>query len=197
MSWSLFLLLHAGAFGLAAVLARLLLAYRRSGVLPLSLGRTASARGLVAHGFYLWLPLADLLFLLCYALGGDAVAPLWHGGWPPALRWIGAALLLAALVQVVSAQAAMGRDWRMGVDEAAGAGLRTGGPFARSRHPVYLGIRATLLAQLLVTGSWPMLVLWLLSELLVQLQARFEEEAMEARFGQAYRDYCRAVRRWL
>jgi protein-S-isoprenylcysteine O-methyltransferase Ste14 len=42
-----------------------------------------------------------------------------------------------------------------------------------------------------------MLCLWLSAELLVQLQARFEEEAMEARYGALYRDYRAAVRRWL
>ena len=106
-------------------------------------------------------------------------------------------LLAAALVWVVLAQGAMGKSWKMGVDDAADGELCTSGLFAYSRHPVYTGIRVTMFAQLLVIGSWPALCLWVVSELLVQLQARFEEEAMQAAHGALYEHYCVRVRRWL
>jgi len=85
----------------------------------------------------------------------------------------------------------------MGVDDAADGELCTSGLFAYSRHPVYTGIRVTMFAQLLVIGSWPALCIWVVSEFLAQLQARFEEEAMEAAHGALYVRYCARVRRWL
>jgi len=91
----------------------------------------------------------------------------------------------------------MGRSWKMGVDDAADGELCTSGLFAYSRHPVYTGIRVTMFAQLLVIGSWPALCIWVVSEFLAQLQARFEEEAMEAAHGALYVRYCARVRRWL
>jgi protein-S-isoprenylcysteine O-methyltransferase Ste14 len=105
--------------------------------------------------------------------------------------------MAASLVWVVHSQAAMGTAWKMGVADDGTAQLCTEGVFAYSRHPVYLGIRLTMLSQLLVIGSWPMLALWVVSELLVQLQARFEEEAMQIRYGDRYLDYRKKVRRWL
>ncbi len=51
--------------------------------------------------------------------------------------------------------------------------------------------------QFLVIGSWPSFALSAASELLVQIQVRFEEEAMLARFGDRYLAYCERVRRWL
>jgi protein-S-isoprenylcysteine O-methyltransferase Ste14 len=177
---------------------RLALVYRRSGALPLVFGASDSARDFTARCFYVWLPLADLAFVMFYALSGDPGPLLWQG-WPygTAVRCIGTLLLALALAWVVLAQAAMGSDWRMGVDERHEGELLTSGLFACSRHPVYTGIRVTIFAQLLVIGSWPALCLWVVSEPLVQLQARFEEEAMAARHGSAYRNYCASVWRWL
>jgi protein-S-isoprenylcysteine O-methyltransferase Ste14 len=195
--WSFVPLVHALAFALAVV-TRLVLASRRTGAWPLTFGSADSARDFTARCFYIWVPLADFAFVGWCAWSGTAGPMLW-GAWPPAaaLRWIGTVLLTAGLGWVALAQAAMGACWRMGVDDVHDGELLTTGLFACSRHPVYTGIRATLLGQLLVIGSWPSLCLWALSELLVQQQARFEEEAMRARYGAAYLDYCARVRRWL
>lgn len=199
LAWSTISLLHAGVFGASAVAARLLLVRRRTGRSPVSVGRAGSARELNARCFYFWLPLGDLAYLLAWAWRGDPGPALLVAS-PVAmlLRWAGLGLLVVSWCWVVRAQQAMGEHWRMGVDDAAGAGkLYTDGPFARSRHPVYLGIRATLLAQLMVSQSWPMLALCGIGELLAQQQARFEEDAMDAAFGAAYAAYRARVPRWL
>lgn len=196
--WSLVPLIHACAFGLVAVVVRLVLGYRRTGASPVAFGTSDAARDFTARCFYAWLPLADFAFIIFYTLGDDPGPLLWKGlPWADAIRWVGTALLAVALIWVALAQAAMGTDWRMGVDDRHDGELLTSGLFARSRHPVYTGARVTLFAQLLVIGSWPALCLWVVSELLAQLQARFEEEAMAARHGTRYREYCATVRRWL
>jgi len=196
--WSLLPLVHACAFGLVAVAARILLVYRRTGATPIAFGAGDSARDVTARCFYVWLPLADFGYVLSCALRDDPGPLLWPDmPWTDAVRWTGVGLLSVSLAWVVLAQASMGRSWRMGVDDGDGGALQTSGLFAVSRHPVYTGIRVTLFGQLLLVLSWPGLCLWIAAELLVQLQARFEEEAMEARHGALYRDYRRAVRRWL
>jgi protein-S-isoprenylcysteine O-methyltransferase Ste14 len=184
ISWSLFPLLHACAFGFAAVLVPMALAHRRTGASPFAFGGTDSARDFTARCFYLWLPLADFAFVAFYAWRGDPGPMVWGGfAHAEAFRSLGAVLLVLAMGWVVLAQAAMGSEWMMGVDDRHAGRLLTGGLFAWSRHPVYTGIRATLFGQLLVVGSWPALLLWALAELLVQLQVRFEEEAMMVRHG--------------
>jgi protein-S-isoprenylcysteine O-methyltransferase Ste14 len=194
MSWSLVPLLHAIVFGGVAGAARLVLVRRHLGTSPLALGAGDSARDFTARCFYAWLPLVDFCYLVVEAIAGLPGPALWKGD---AVRIAGTVLLVAGLAWVAVAQTAMGSDWRMGVDDGARGRLCTHGPFARSRHPVYLGIRVTMLGQLLVVGTWPGLCLWAIEELLVQVQARFEEEAMVARFGDAYQAYRASVRRWL
>lgn len=196
-SWSLILLIHACVFGLVGVLFRLVVTFRRTGKVALSFGRSDSARDFTARCFYGWLPLVDFAGILYYAYAHNPGPLLWSGSSADALRWIGTALLWISLAWICLAQSAMGRDWKMGVDDRHDGALLTSGVFARSRHPVYLGIRVMLFGQLLVIQSWPALCLWLVSEILVQLQARFEEEAMVARHGNRYGAYCSAVRRWL
>lgn len=196
-NWQLLPLFHAAVFGVAAVIVRVLLAWRQSGASPFAFSGADTARELTARCFYVWMPLADLLLVVFYGASGDPGPLLWADWYRhDTLRWIGAALLAVSLGWVVASQAAMGRHWKMGVDHAGGALLVTG-PFALSRHPVYTGIRAMMLGQLLVIGSWPMFAVWLLSEMLVQQQARFEEAAMGASHGSNYAAYSAAVRRWL
>lgn len=196
--WPLILLIHACTFGFFAVVLRLALTLRRTGAVPLSFGRSDAARDFTARCFYVWLPLVDFAGVLFYAYTRNPGPLLLSGsGAADALRWIGAALLGMSLVWICLAQSAMGSSWKMGVDDRDDGELFTTGMFARSRHPVYTGIRAMLFGQLLIIASWPALCLWLISELLVQLQARFEEQAMMTRYGARYAAYCASVRRWL
>lgn len=198
MTWPLLPLLHAALFGLGAVLLRIVRSWRSTGRSPVAFKSADTAHDFTARCFYLWLPLADLLYVLVYACSGNA-GPMLNET-VSKLTWLriaGLLLLVLALVWVLLAQASMGRHWKMGVDQDSSGALCSSGLFALSRHPVYAGIRATMLGQLLLIGSWPMLCLWLLCELLVQLQARFEEAAMLRVHGELYGDYCARVARWL
>jgi protein-S-isoprenylcysteine O-methyltransferase Ste14 len=197
MFWRVIPLVHAFVFALVAVVGRIVLVAARERKNPLTFMLADSAREYIARCFYFWLPAADGLYLIVYAVlgGGPALArfPLDHE-W---VRWLALVWMGAALGWIVLSQAHMGASWRMGVDDAAHAELMTSGPFAVSRHPVYLGIRATMLGQLLVLDTWPALVFWTVSELLVQAQVRFEEKSMSAHHGERYTAYCSRVRRWL
>ena len=151
----------------------------------------------MARCFYLWLPVIDGLFLAGYGLTrnrGPLVLDIAGLEW---VRWAGVACMGVSLVWVVFSQASMGAAWRMGVDTTTPTDLVISGPFALSRNPVYVGIRGTMFGQLLVVGTWPVLVIWVASELLVQLQVRFEEVHMARLHAQRYAEYCTRVRRWL
>ncbi|TCG10071.1 hypothetical protein BZM27_01055 [Paraburkholderia steynii] len=165
--WRFLPLVHAGVFGATAVAGRMLIA-RTNRHDAVSFSRGDSAHDFVARWF--------------------------DQEWT---RWIGVACMVVALIWVICAQATMGTAWRMGVDTRTRTELITTGPFALSRNPIYLGIRATILGQLLVVGTWPVLMIWVMSELLVQIQVRFEEEHMFRLHAQRYADYCSRVRRWI
>lgn len=76
--------------------------------------------------------------------------------------------------------------------------LLTGGIFRLSRNPMYLAFGGVLLA----IASWlmhpiafvclPIYVLYM-----NRVQIRYEERMLQAKFGDAYQEYCTRVRRWL
>jgi protein-S-isoprenylcysteine O-methyltransferase Ste14 len=106
------------------------------------------------------------------------------------LRWTGFPIGVAAVAGVALSQRAMGRSWRIGVDQERHTGLVTSGPFRYARHPIYscfvlllLGV-ALLVPNLLACGA----VLTVL--VFVQVQARAVEEPWLLReHGEAYTAY--------
>ncbi|MGE3173841.1 MAG: 4a-hydroxytetrahydrobiopterin dehydratase [Planctomycetota bacterium] len=132
-----------------------------------------------------------------------AVAGLHHG--LPSPRWVpyqarlaGPALALAGVLLVV---------WGAGLLHRRGTGVRPftpatalvpQGPFRFSRNPIYLGLIAIVAGAALGSGTpwpWPIVVAFAL--LLDRRFVRREEQFLAERFGDAYAQYRRAVRRWL
>ena len=118
------------------------------------------------------------------------------GGWPRALAGVGLVGLGAAGVR-----AAM-RQFR-----AAGTNIETDRPsetvvttglYARSRNPIYVSLALILVGLGLAVGS-----LWVLALVVpFLLVLRFgviarEERYLSRKFGEPYRAYTAAVRRWL
>jgi protein-S-isoprenylcysteine O-methyltransferase Ste14 len=75
--------------------------------------------------------------------------------------------------------------------------LMTGGPYAFSRHPMYVGELALWLGWAVLYGSIPVLIGFAVLAALVGLLAPREERALEAKFGEVYRRYKARVPRWL
>lgn len=76
--------------------------------------------------------------------------------------------------------------------------LCTDGPFRFSRNPIYLGdwfIFAGV--SLLLNTLWPLVFAPLIWVMLRFGVIRHEEAHLEAKFGDAYRDYTTRVRRWI
>jgi protein-S-isoprenylcysteine O-methyltransferase Ste14 len=116
---------------------------------------------------------------------------------PDAVGWWIAGL---ASVGVVGCQLAMGRALRVGLEEAgpmAPLALTTSGPFAWSRHPVYL------FSMLFLVGEWTWNPCLACALCVVALMLGFHGLAVEedlslgARFGGAHAEYAKRVRRYL
>jgi len=71
------------------------------------------------------------------------------------------------------------------------------GPFRLVRHPVYSGDLALWLGATLGTLNVLLLVLWPLYLVGLSAEASAEEELLQAKFGQAYRDYMTRVARFV
>lgn len=75
--------------------------------------------------------------------------------------------------------------------------LMTGGPYAFSRHPMYIGELGLWLGSAVLYGSPAVLVGAVVVFALMRRLAVQEEGALEAKFGDAYRRYKARVPRWV
>ena len=182
-------------FGLALV-GRSLIAWRRTGINPIVWPNDDSIEGYIARAMHA----ATAALLIGFALhGADSSMQL---GWLP---WAGSvpaysagvALFAIALAWVLIAQLQMGASWRIGIDHGRATALIDHGFFAWSRNPIFLGTRVALLAALLMVPTAITLCAAVALELLMQFQVRLEEQHLLQLHGDAYRNYCARVRRWL
>lgn len=76
--------------------------------------------------------------------------------------------------------------------------LVTGGLYRFSRNPMYAGLLILLIGWFFRLGAAsPAVILALFVAAITILQIKPEERALEAKFGEPYRDYKRRVRRWI
>ncbi len=194
----LFLLFYFAVFFLTAFVWRSYLVWKRTGVNPYQLGTTDSAHDFVGRLFRLTM-IVVVVIVVTYAASGSAyqfLTPiLWLGH--PLLTLVGAVLLVLALVWMLIAQAQMGNAWRIGIDADAKTDLVQTGLFAVSRNPIFLSMLVMLLGLFLVLPSAASLAVNVLGAALIHIQVRLEEEHLTRLHGEAYRVYCRRVRRWL
>ncbi len=71
--------------------------------------------------------------------------------------------------------------------------LATTGIRSRVRHPIYLGHLCEILGWCVGTGLVPLYVLAMFAVITGALMVRMEERELEARFGEAYREYQKRV----
>ena len=117
---------------------------------------------------------------------------------PPALRWLGAALVAFLVIPfVVSAQRALGRNVSPTVMTHEDHELVTSGPYRWIRNPLYTAGGLVFTGLGLVAASWFLIAAAALAVTLVRLRLPTEEAELEARFGQEYRGYARRTGRFL
>lgn len=76
--------------------------------------------------------------------------------------------------------------------------LVTSGPFGFTRNPIYLGLATLLVGAGLALGQPWLLIAAVIAGVLINRLVIIEEEHMlESRFGRAWRDYRKKVRRWI
>lgn len=133
------------------------------------------------------------ILAVAWAMRGLVAAPL--GLAVPAL---GNLVFLVALVLVLWAILTMvraGNDPRPDTPDQA---LVERGPFRFSRNPIYLGFVLVALGFALRWGDlWGWMAVVVAHQLLDRLVAVREEPYLATRFGPAYVDYAKRVRRWV
>jgi protein-S-isoprenylcysteine O-methyltransferase Ste14 len=134
-----------------------------------------------------------LQFLL---LGLMAVVGLLDlSGWPievrGGLRGIGVLLVSAGTVLAVFAVTGLGASLTATPAPLPSATLRTGGIYARVRHPIYAALLLITLGWALISSPWCLVLVFLLA-LVLDLKRRVEEEFLTATYP-GYAAYRAAV----
>ena len=113
------------------------------------------------------------------------------------IRVVGLLLSVFAAVANLWAVAALGRYLVPQAVVLTDHKLVTEGPYQFVRHPAYSGDLALFLGSALGTLNVFLLVLWPVAVIGNLVQARIEEQLLEARFGGAYRSYVERTGRFL
>ena len=113
-------------------------------------------------------------------------------------KGLGFALFFAGLVGTLAAQGAMGRSWRVGVDEAERTELVTTGPFAFVRNPIFSAMVAAFAGLALLVPNVAALAGVAALVGAIELQVRFVEEPYLLRaHGKGYAGYASRVGRFV
>ncbi len=123
----------------------------------------------------------------------------WFGQPLSAILFVLGWLMIAAFIALnISAIRAMRRRGTTVRPDRGTDRLVTDGPFSFTRNPLYLAGTMLVLGIGLVLGIVWFLLLAILAAFTVQkLAIEREEKHLQARFGEAYLDYARRVRRWI
>jgi protein-S-isoprenylcysteine O-methyltransferase Ste14 len=111
----------------------------------------------------------------------------------PWARFLGLAILLAATALTLWARFVLGLMWSAVPAVREGHQLRTGGPYAITRHPIYTGLLGMMLGSLLVAGGGVWIVPFPVALVLIEFKIRIEERFMMAEFPDEYPRYRRRV----
>ncbi|MEM7465175.1 MAG: isoprenylcysteine carboxylmethyltransferase family protein, partial [Pseudomonadota bacterium] len=106
-------------------------------------------------------------------------------------------IVLAAALYALSARELRRHNTAILPTKAADR-LVTTGPFAITRNPIYLANVVVVSGMALITGNlWMLGAAFLCGLLEYHLAIKREEAHLEHKFGKAWRDYRKKVRRWV
>ena len=114
---------------------------------------------------------------------------------PAFFSWAGYFLLAAGLLLSIISLFHLGNSVSFGVPVEATT-LRVGGLYKYSRNPIYAGFFFLSAAAALLTSNVYVLVLGVYSTAVYHLIILGEERFLKERFGSAYEEYCKKVRRY-
>ena len=109
------------------------------------------------------------------------------------VRFLGLAVLVSATAFTLWARVALGTMWSGTPTVKIDHELRTDGPYAVTRHPIYTGLFGMLLGTVLLVGFGHWIVILAAGLAFVELRIRTEEELMLSTFPETYPGYRRRV----
>ena len=148
---------------------------------------------------YVWIPVVTLwialpLFAFFRRKHKAIFQPLYH---EPVVAWAAAGVGVIALIATFICWRKMGTSWRMGINPDDKTRLISTGPYAYVRHPIYALSSLLMLATMTILPSRTMLVVGVVHLLLLQWEARREEQYLVGVHGNEYVSYAGRTGRFL
>jgi protein-S-isoprenylcysteine O-methyltransferase Ste14 len=109
------------------------------------------------------------------------------------VRVLGLAVLIASTVFTLWARLSLGTMWSQAPKVKDDHQLRTHGPYAVTRHPIYTGLLGMMLGATLLSGIGQWIVLFPAGLIVFEVKIRMEERLMVATFPDEYPRYRRRV----
>ncbi len=120
-----------------------------------------------------------------------AVNPAWLSSFvapfPTWSRWIGVGLGVVSLPWLVWVHHTLGKQWSTNLQLREKHTLITGGPYRRIRHPMYTALFSFFVGLTLVSASWLVVLLVMVSVFVLYARIGKEESLMIEEFGDEYR----------
>jgi protein-S-isoprenylcysteine O-methyltransferase Ste14 len=142
-------------------------------------------------------PGSTALIVVAVACAGLAVVSRSHfDGLAVGASWarvLGLAVLAASTAFTLWARFSLGTMWSLAPQVKDDHRLRTHGPYAVTRHPIYTGVLGMLLGATLLSGIGQWIVLFPVGLILFEVKIRMEEHLMLATFPEQYPRYRRQV----
>lgn len=111
------------------------------------------------------------------------------------LEALGVALLVVSTAFTIWARVRLGTMWTAQPVLKQQHQLRTDGPYAITRHPIYTGLLGMVVGTTLVNGFGHWLVVLVVAVVLLELKIRAEETLLSEEFGEQYAEFRRRVPR--
>jgi protein-S-isoprenylcysteine O-methyltransferase Ste14 len=146
-----------------------------------------------------WPPLIYAAALFLGAISGYFLPVPWFvSPFSDLLVAIGGMMIAAALFIDFKAMRTMANAKTTIMPNKGSDHLVTSGPFSFSRNPIYLANTMITIGVGLMFGILWFIPLAIIAALVTQeLAIKREEAHLDARFGKAFRDYAKKVRRWI
>ena len=109
------------------------------------------------------------------------------------IQFLGLAVLVGSTAFALWARFSLGTSWSMAPEVGGDRRLRTSGPYAVTRHPIYTGLLGMLLGSALLGGLGQGILLIVAGLIVFEVKIRMEEELLLKIFPDAYPAYRRRV----
>ncbi len=109
------------------------------------------------------------------------------------LQFLGLAVLIASTAFALWARSSLGTSWSVGAEVGGDQRLRTSGPYAVTRHPIYTGLLGMLLGSALLGGLGQAILIVVVGLIVFEAKIHVEEQLLLAHFPLEYPAYRRRV----